>query len=172
MDTKELELILEGKSSKSTSGKIWTIFKCLSIFTWVTGKFIVKNTPTVVGTAWQIKKEISEGISQAIHEVQQEQRKSALDKEIDNCLKNKKSKNFQQESHLDNILRDDKVLDQLLGQARVHDQLKDYTLNMLENSKSKASKLLDVEEDEVVATPTVTKAEKVTTKDESIFNNY
>ena len=88
MDTKELELILEGKSSKSTSGKIWTIFKCLSIFTWVTGKFIVKNTPTVVGTAWQIKKEISEGISQAIHEVQQEQRKSALDKEIDNCLKN------------------------------------------------------------------------------------
>ena len=173
MDTKELELILEGKSSKSTSGKIWTIFKCLSIFTWVTGKFIVKNTPTVVGTAWQIKKEISEGISQAIHEVQQEQRKSALDKEIDNCLKNKKSKNFQQESHLDNILRDDKVLDKLLGQSRVHDQLvhmtKGYAAGMLENTtiKSKADAIIN--DEEIIVTPKA-KAEEVK-KDESIFNN-
>ena len=56
MNTKELELILEGKSSKSKTGQAWTIFKCLSIFTWSTGKFIVKNTPTVLGVAWQIKK--------------------------------------------------------------------------------------------------------------------
>ena len=82
MDTKELELILEGKSSKSTSGQVWTIFKCLSIFTWGTGKFIVKNTPTVLGVAWQIKKEISNEIAQSIHEVRQEQRQLALDEKI------------------------------------------------------------------------------------------
>ena len=187
MDAKELELILEGKSSKSTSGKIWTIFKCLSIFTWGTGKFIVKNTPTVVGTAWQIKKEISEGISQAIHEVQQEQRKSALDKEIDNCLKNKKSKNFQQESHLDNILRDDSVMDQLLGQSRVHDQLvhmaKGYTASMLENTKIKQDQAkedlagikdfivtpIKPKAEEIIVTPNKTKEEEVK-KDEYMFN--
>ena len=58
MNTKELELILDGKSKKSTAGQVWTITKCLSIFTWCVGKFIVKNTPTVIGVAWQVKKEI------------------------------------------------------------------------------------------------------------------
>ena len=82
MDTKELELILEGKSSKSTSGQVWTIFKCLSIFTWGTGKFIVKYTPTVLGVAWQVKKEISNEIAQGIHEYKQEQKLLALEEKI------------------------------------------------------------------------------------------
>ena len=92
MNTKELELILEGKSSKSTSGQVWTIFKCLSIFTWCTGIFIVKNTPTVLGAAWQIKKEISDEIAQGIHEMKQEQRQLALEEKIKTLtLPNKKS---------------------------------------------------------------------------------
>lgn len=82
MNTKELELIIEGKSSKSTSGQVWTIFKCLSIFTWGTGKFIVKNTPTVLGVAWQVKKEISSEIAQGIHEYKQEQKLLALEEKI------------------------------------------------------------------------------------------
>ncbi len=82
MNTKELELILEGKSSKSKTGQAWTIFKCLSIFTWCTGKFIVKNTPTVLGAAWQVKKEISNEIAQSIHEIRQEQRQLALEEKI------------------------------------------------------------------------------------------
>ena len=76
---------------------------------------------------------------------------------------------------LDNSLRDDSVTDQLLGQSRVHDQLvhmaKGYAAGMLENTtiKSKASSLLD-EEEEVIVTPNKSKAEEVK-KDESIFNN-
>ena len=76
---------------------------------------------------------------------------------------------------LDNSLRDDSVMDQLLGQSRVHDQLvnitKNYAAGMLENTtiKSKANSLLD-EEEEVIVTPNKTKAEEVK-KDESIFNN-
>ena len=77
---------------------------------------------------------------------------------------------------LDNSLRDDSVMDQLLGQSRVHDQLvhmtKAYATSMLENTtiKSKADALFDVEEEEVIVTPNKSKAEEVK-KDESIFNN-
>ena len=92
MDTKELELILEGKSKKSTAGQVWTITKCLSIFTWYVGKFVVKNTPTVLGVAWQVKKEISNEIAQGIHEYKQEQRQLALEEKIKALtLPNKKS---------------------------------------------------------------------------------
>ena len=56
MNTKELELILEGKSKKSTAGQIFTIAKCLTQFAWIGTKFVAKNTPTVLGVAWQIKK--------------------------------------------------------------------------------------------------------------------
>lgn len=76
---------------------------------------------------------------------------------------------------LDNSLRDDRVMDQLLGQSRVHDKMvnlaKGYAAGMLENTtiKSKAKSLLD-EEEEVTITPNKTKAEEVK-KDESIFNN-
>lgn len=77
---------------------------------------------------------------------------------------------------LDNSLRDDKVLDQLLGQSRVHDKMvnlvKGYAAGMLESTtiKSKAKSLLDEEAEEVIVTPSKTKAEEVK-KDESIFNN-
>ena len=82
MNTKELELILEGKSNKSTAGKVFTIAKCLTQCAWIGSKFIVKNTPTVLGVAWQIKKEISNEIAQGIHEVRQEQRQLALNEKI------------------------------------------------------------------------------------------
>ena len=82
MNTKELELILEGKSKKSTAGQIFTIAKCLTQFAWIGTKFVAKNTPTVLGVAWQIKKEISNEIAQGIHEYKQEQRQLALEEKI------------------------------------------------------------------------------------------
>lgn len=75
---------------------------------------------------------------------------------------------------LDNSLRDDSVMDQLLGQSRVHDQLvnitKSYAAGMLENTtiKSKARALLD-DEEEVIVTPNQAKTEEVK-KEESLFN--
>lgn len=60
MNTKKLEDVLIGTSNKSTAGKVWTITKILSIFGWNTRKFIAKNTPTVLGVAWEIKKEQKE----------------------------------------------------------------------------------------------------------------
>ena len=76
---------------------------------------------------------------------------------------------------LDNSLRDDSVMDQLLGQSRVHDQLvhmaKGYAAGMLENTKIKQDKANDiVNDEEIIVTPNKTKAEEVK-KDESIFNN-
>ncbi len=91
MNTKELELILEGKSNKSAIGQAWTITKCLSIFTWGVSKFIVKNTPTVIGAAWQIKKEISNEIAQSIHEARQEQKQLALKDKIKELKLSQKS---------------------------------------------------------------------------------
>ena len=92
MNTKELELILEGKSKKSTAGQIFTIAKCLTQFAWIGTKFVAKNTPTVLGVAWQIKKEISNEIALGIHEIRQEQRQLALDEKIKALsLPNKKS---------------------------------------------------------------------------------
>ena len=92
MNTKELELILEGKSKKSTAGQVFTIAKCLTQVAWISSKFIVKNTPTVLGVAWQIKKEISNEIAQGIHEYKQEQRQLALEEKIKALtLPNKKS---------------------------------------------------------------------------------
>ena len=76
---------------------------------------------------------------------------------------------------LDNSLRDDSVMDQLLGQSRVHDQLvhmaKGYAAGMLENTKIKQDKADGiVNDEEIIVTPNKTKAEEVK-KDESIFNN-
>jgi hypothetical protein len=36
--------------------------------TWCTSKFVVKNAPTAIGIAWQVKKEITEEIVQIIEE--------------------------------------------------------------------------------------------------------
>ena len=76
---------------------------------------------------------------------------------------------------LDNSLRDDSVMDQLLGQSRVHDQLvhmaKGYAAGMLENTKIKQDKADGiVNDEEIIVTPSKAKAEEVK-KDESIFNN-
>lgn len=82
MDTKELELILDGKSRKSTAGKVWTITKFLSSASWLTGKFIVKNAPTVLGAAWEIKKEISETIVDEYTKVRKEQKELEIENQI------------------------------------------------------------------------------------------
>lgn len=75
---------------------------------------------------------------------------------------------------LDNSLRDDSVMDQLLGQSRVHDQLvhmaKGYAAGMLENTKIKQDKADDIVNDEEIIVTPKAKAEEVK-KDESIFNN-
>lgn len=82
MNTKELEEIIDGTSKKSTAGKFWTITKCLSIFGWCTGKFIVKNTPTVLGVAWEIKKGISEAIVETHNEYVKEQKELEIENQI------------------------------------------------------------------------------------------
>ena len=75
---------------------------------------------------------------------------------------------------LDNSLRDDSVMDQLLGQSRVHDQLvnltKGYAAGMLENTTIKQTKAEDDLSDiDFTVTPNKTKVEEVK-KEESLFN--
>lgn len=82
MNTKEIEKIIDGTSTKSTAGKVWTITKLLSCATWITGKFIVKNTPTVLGAAWEVKKEISESIVDEFKQVQKEKKILELENKI------------------------------------------------------------------------------------------
>jgi len=82
MNTKELELIIDGKSNKSTAGKVWTVTKFLSACGWCTGKFIVKNTPTVLGAAWEIKKEVTETITDEYYQYKKEQKELEMEEEI------------------------------------------------------------------------------------------
>ncbi|MAD41920.1 MAG: hypothetical protein CL623_05960 [Arcobacter sp.] len=82
MNTKELEKIIDGTSKKSTAGKVWTITKLLSSATWITGKFIAKNTPTVLGAAWEIKKEINEVIVDEYQSYKKEQKELEMDERI------------------------------------------------------------------------------------------
>jgi len=82
MNTKELELIIDGKSNQSTAGKVWTVTKFLSEFTWCTGKFIAKNAPTAIGIAWEIKKEVSQEITIGIHEIAKKQKQIKMEEKI------------------------------------------------------------------------------------------
>ncbi len=82
MNTKEIELIIDGKSNKSTAGKIWTVTKFLSVCGWCIGKFIVKNTPTILGAAWEIKKEVTETIVDEYSQYQKEQRELEMEEKI------------------------------------------------------------------------------------------
>lgn len=82
MNTKELEDVLLGTSNKSTAGKVWTITKFLSILGWSTGKFIAKNTPTVIGVALEIKKEINETIVNEYHDYKKEKKELEIEEKI------------------------------------------------------------------------------------------
>lgn len=82
MDTKEIELIIDGKSNKSTGGQVWAVTKFLTSATWLTGKFIAKNTPTVLGVAWEIKKEMNEAIVEEYQQYKKEQKELELEEKI------------------------------------------------------------------------------------------
>lgn len=82
MNTKEIELILDGKSRKSTAGQIWCVTKFLTGALWGTTKFVAKNTPAALGMAWEVKKEISNAIAEEIHEARREQKQLALEEKI------------------------------------------------------------------------------------------
>jgi len=82
MNTKELELIIDGKSNQSTAGKVWTVTKFLTACTWGTGKFIVKNSPTAIGIAREVKKGISEEIAIGIQEISKKQKQLKLEEKI------------------------------------------------------------------------------------------
>jgi aspartate/tyrosine/aromatic aminotransferase len=105
MNTKELELILDGKSTQSTSGQVWTITKFLTGALWCTSKFVVKNTPAALGMAWEVKKEISNEIAQGIHEYQLEQKQLELENQIKQLKEAKKK---------DTYLIEDKKITELL----------------------------------------------------------
>lgn len=82
MNTKEIELILDGKSQQSTTGQIWSVTKFLTGLLWCSSKFVVKNTPAAIGMAWEIKKELSSVITEEIHAIRKEQKKLALEKKL------------------------------------------------------------------------------------------
>lgn len=92
MNTKEIELILDGKSSRSTAGQVWCVTKFLTGALWCTTKFVAKNTPAALGMAWEVKKEISNAIAEEIHEARKEQKQIALEEKILQ-LKSPESKN-------------------------------------------------------------------------------
>lgn len=70
------------KKEESIGSLLWGATKIVSKFTWDSTKFIAKNTPTALGAAWEVKKEISNGIAQGIHEIQQENKRINLENEI------------------------------------------------------------------------------------------
>jgi len=69
--------------NKNTKTQIaWSITKFISSFLWCSTKFVVKNTPTALSMAWEVKKEISNAIADEIQEVRKEQKQIALEEKI------------------------------------------------------------------------------------------
>lgn len=82
MNTKEIELILDGKSNKSTSSQVWSITKFLTGFLWCSTKFVAKNIPAALGMAWEVKKEISNTIAEEINTARKKQKQLELEQKI------------------------------------------------------------------------------------------
>ena len=82
MNTKEIELILNGKSTKSTAGQAWSVTKFITGALWCSTKFVAKNTPAAIGMAWEVKKEISNSIAKEIEQTKKEQQQLELDNKI------------------------------------------------------------------------------------------
>jgi hypothetical protein len=82
MNTKEIELILDGKSSKSAAGQIWSVTKFLTSVIWFGTKFTVKNAPAALGMAWEIKKEISNEIANEIQNAKKAHKEQKLEEEL------------------------------------------------------------------------------------------
>ena len=66
--------MLIGEIQKSKTEQAWSITKLVSSFLWSGSKFMVKNAPTVLGMAWEVKKEISNEIVTQIAHNKKEQK--------------------------------------------------------------------------------------------------
>ena len=77
---KDISIMNINKNTKTQI--VWSITKFISSFLWCSTKFVVKNTPTALGMAWEVKKEISNTIADEIQEVRKEQKKIALEEKI------------------------------------------------------------------------------------------
>lgn len=82
MNTKKIELILDGKSSKSAAGQIWSVTKFLTSVIWFGTKFTVKNAPAALGMAWEIKKKISNEIAKEIQSAKKAHKEQKLEEEL------------------------------------------------------------------------------------------
>lgn len=81
-EKKYVSNMLIGAIPKSKSEQAWSITKLLSSFLWGGTKFVVKNTPAALGMAWEVKKELSDGIAQTIHQANIEKKKLDLEDKI------------------------------------------------------------------------------------------
>lgn len=66
----------------SLIGEVWNATKVCTKFGWYTGKFIVKNTPTVLGVAWEVKKEITDGIVDVHNQYLKEKKEQEMEDAI------------------------------------------------------------------------------------------
>lgn len=78
----KVNLLMNPTKKYSKNSSLWYAIKVITKFTWFSGKFIVKNTPTAIGVAWEVKKEITNEIVKVIDEVQKEQKQIAFDKKM------------------------------------------------------------------------------------------
>lgn len=95
MNDKKQYMIIKGKNDNSTASQVWSITKFLSSFLWCSTKFVFKNTPTALGMAWEVKKEISNAIAEEIQEAKKQQKQIALEEKIMQLQPPKKSQSDQ-----------------------------------------------------------------------------
>ncbi|KAB7884901.1 hypothetical protein GA417_10130 [Poseidonibacter ostreae] len=77
---KDISIMNINKNTKTQI--VWSITKFISSFLWCSTTFVVKNTPTALGMAWEVKKEISNAIADEIQELRKEQKQIALEEKI------------------------------------------------------------------------------------------
>ena len=70
------------EKEESLGSFLWQITKLFTKCTWYGSKFVVKNAPAAIGMAWEIKKEITKGVAQGLHEAKQTYKEMLIEQEI------------------------------------------------------------------------------------------
>jgi len=87
---KKVDYLFIGSIPKSKTEQVWSVSKLILSFLWSSSKFIVKNTPTVLDMAWEVKKEISNEVATQMENERKKQKTLDMNNKILALKENKK----------------------------------------------------------------------------------
>lgn len=79
---KHYPLVKHEEDDNSVGTFLWSNLKLLCKCTWLGSKFAIKNAPTAIGMAWEIKKEMTNEVLKGIEEVRRSLQEQRIDEQI------------------------------------------------------------------------------------------